>query len=689
VRVALYLIFAALASWPVGCGDDDDSSTADDADRRARGLVAQMTLEQKISQTHGDAPPEDFRVVLGIPELGIPDLTVTNGPAGVGPGPEILGNVPATALPSPLLLASTWDPEMARRYGDVQGIEMRAIGRNLLEAPDVDLARTPLNGRTFEAYGEDPYLVSRLGVANIEAIQSHGILAMVKHYTANNQERDRNSIDARVDERTLRELYLPPFEAAVREAEVASVMCSYNSVNGAFSCENRTILTDILKGEWGFRGFVQSDFFAMQSTVSSADAGTDLEMPSGRYFAEPLIEAVRNRDVAESRIDDMLIRRYREMIRFGLFEREPGTSPIPAEEHAAIAREIAAAGTVLLRNRNGVLPLDESSIDSVAVVGPWAHRAATGGGGSSMVDPIRTITPFDAIVERLAGTAVEVLGDAEADFDDSVALAAAADVAVVIVGDFETEGTDRTTLALPAGQDELVEAVAAVNPRTVVVLHAGAPVLMPWNERVAAIVEGWYPGGEDGTVTAAVLFGDVNPSGKLPITLPATDGQGPTNTPERYPGVDGVVYYDEGLLVGYRWYDATGEVPLYPFGFGLSYTSFALDGLELSDDTVEPGQSFRVAVGVENTGERGGAEVVQVYVAYPPEASEPPKQLRAFQRVELAPGESRRIEMELGERALAIWDTPSGDWLVGPGAYQIMVGTSSVDTPLRATVQVR
>jgi beta-glucosidase len=306
-----------------------------------------------------------------------------------------------------------------------------------------------------------------------------------------------------------------------------------------------------------------------------------------------------------------------------------------------------------------------------------------------MVNPIRAITPFDAIVERLAGSGVEVLGDGDADLGESVALAAAADVAVVVVGDFETEGTDRTTLALPAGQDELVEAVAAANPRTVVVLHAGAPVLMPWNAHVPAIVEGWYPGGEDGYVTAAVLFGDANPSGKLPITLPATDTQGPTNTPERYPGVSGKVYYDEGLLVGYRWYDATGEVPLYPFGFGLSYTSFALDGLELSDDAVEPGQSLRVAVRVENTGERGGAEVVQVYVAYPPEAGEPPRQLRAFQRVELAPGESRRIEMELGERALAIWDATAGDWRVAAGAYRILVGNSSVDTPLLATVQVR
>ncbi|MFW2390162.1 MAG: glycoside hydrolase family 3 protein, partial [Polyangiales bacterium] len=281
------------APMPPGpCDAWMDTSLSPDA--RAQALVEAMTLEQKINQTHGDAPPEDFRVVLGIEELCIPDLTVTNGPAGVGPGPEFLNNVPATALPSPLLLASTWDPVMAGKYGDVQGIEMNAIGRNLLEAPDVDLARIPINGRTFEAYGEDPWLISRIGVANIEAIQSHDIIAMVKHYTVNNQEKQRNSINAVVSERTLREIYLPPFEAAVVEAGVASVMCSYNSVNGAFSCENEEILTNILKGDWGFRGFVQSDFYAMKSTVPTANAGMDLEMPQEEFFGAALLEAVED-----------------------------------------------------------------------------------------------------------------------------------------------------------------------------------------------------------------------------------------------------------------------------------------------------------------------------------------------------------------------------------------------------------
>jgi beta-glucosidase len=680
----LLLSFAVALLGVAGCPDRDSGHDPDaDPDARARSIVAQMTLEQKIAQTHGSGSfSGDFRIVHGVPELGIPALTVTNGPAGVGPGPEPLGNVPATALPSPLLLAATWDPAMASKYGDVQGAEMRAIGRNLLEAPDVDLARVPINGRTFEAFGEDPVLISRLAVANIRAIQAHGVLAMVKHYAANNQERERASVDVVVSERALRELYLLPFEVAVREGEVASVMCSYNSVRGAFSCENAWLLRDVLKGEWGFRGFVQSDFYAVKSTIPTANAGMDLEMPSPLFFGARLRDAIEAGEVSEERLDDMLVRRYREMIRFGLFERDASTSPIPAEEHAAIAREIAAAGTVLLVNRDALLPLDPAQIGRLAVVGPWSTKAATGGGGSSMVNPIRSITPLEGLVRRLEGTGVEVVSDDGADPGAAAQLAASADVAIVVVGDFEREGVDRETLALPDAQDELVAAVAAANPRTVVVLHAGAPVLMPWVESVGAIVEGWYPGGEDGLVTAAMLFGDENPSGKLPITFPASDAQGPAaGRPARYPGVDGRVHYDEGLAVGYRWYDASGETPLFPFGYGLSYTSFRIGAPSVSPERIHPGDTVQVEVDVENEGGRVGAEVVQVYVAYPPELGEPPRQLRAFERVSLEPGETRRVRLTLDERSLAIWDEASRGWRVAAGSYTILVGTSSVDTP--------
>jgi len=384
------MLAAALlfASTPLGgasavaaeCGTPPWQGVGSSPDARAQAVVAAMTLDQKIAQVHGDFSLGDFRLVPGIPELCIPDLTVTNGPAGVGPGPEILGNVPATALPPALLLAATFEPKLAKRYGRIQGAEMRDIGRNLLEAPDVDIARTPLNGRTFEAYGEDPWLVSRIGVKNIRAIQSHGIIAMAKHYVVNNQETLRFTIDVVVDERTLREIYLPSFKAAVVEAGVSSIMCSYNRVNGPHSCENDVILNQILKGEWGFNGFVQSDFGA--SKAGSALAGMDLEMPFASFFGDVLKDAVVAGDVSESRIDDMLVRRYREMFRFGIFTRKVRTSPIPAERHARIAQKIGAAGTVLLRNEGGLLPLNPGTLSSIAVVGPWSTMTASGAGAA-------------------------------------------------------------------------------------------------------------------------------------------------------------------------------------------------------------------------------------------------------------------------------------------------------------------
>jgi len=698
MHVMACLVLSLLAT---ACSDSSDNSGAaaggpcapwmnaqDQPDARARALVAAMTLEQKIDQTHGHASDEDFRVVRGIEALCVPDLTVTNGPAGVGPGPKPLNNVPATALPSPLLLASTWDPALAGKFGDVQGAEMRAIGRNLLEAPDVDLARIPINGRTFEAYGEDPWLVSRIGVANIRAIQSHDIIAMVKHFTVNNQEKFRNKIDVRVSERALRELYLPPFEAAVREAEVASVMCSYNSVNGAFSCENEELLTAILKQEWGFQGFVQSDFGAVRSTVATANAGMDLEMPLADFFGEPLLTAVTGGSVSESRLDDMLVRRYTQMFRFGLFDRAPSLSPIPVEDHARIAREIGAAGSVLLRNEDSVLPLEASRSVSIALLGPWATRAATGGGGSSMVNPIRAVTPAEGIARRLQGTDVRLTVDAEADPAKAAQLAGEADYAVVVVGSFETEALDRQDMSLPDEQDALIAAIAAANPRTIVFVHAGSPILMPWVDDVAAIVEGWYPGGEDGEVTAAILFGDSYPSGKLPITFPVLETDGLANSPERYPGVDGRVYYDEGLMVGYRWFQSQGIEPLFPFGFGLSYTSFAIDDLVLANNTVTSGEPVELQVRVTNTGDREGAEVVQAYVAYPTGLGEPPRQLRAFQKVHLQPGESQVVDLALDARAFAIWDEVAGAWVVNPGTYKILVGDSSDNIAVETTVTV-
>ena len=653
---------------------------------RARRLVRVMTLEQKVGQVHGQPSSADFRRVPGIPELCVPDLTVTNGPAGVGPSLTPDRGVPATALPAPITLAATWDPVMARAFGDTVGAEMRDTGRNVLEAPDVDLARVPLNGRTFEAFGEDPNLASRIAVAEIRAVQRRGVIAMVKHYVANNQEQDRAVVDTIVSERALHELYLVPFEAAVRQARVASVMCAYNKVNGAYNCENEPLLRGVLRGQWGFDGFVQSDFGATHSTEESVRAGMDLEMPSGAYFGEALLAAVRDGRIPERAVDRMLERRFVQMFRLGIFDRPVTTAPIPVEPHAAVAQRIAAAGTVLLRNQDAILPLDRGTVGSIAVVGSWATIAATGGGGSSKVTPIRTVSPVDGIRAR-AGSDVPIVTPADPSPAAAAAVAASADVAVVVAGEYLTEGTDRTGLALPDGQDALIEAVAAANPRTVVVIHAGAPITMPWLDRVAGVLWGGYPGQEDGTVTAAILFGDVEPSGRLPITFPRALADTPAATPVRYPGVNGTVRYDEGLAVGYRHFPGTGTTPLFPFGFGLSYTTFRIDRLRVSS-SVSPRAPVIVRAQVRNTGRRPGSEVVQVYVRAPRSMGAQSPVLRGFAKARIAPGRTQQVRIALDPRSFSHWDTSRDRWAVTPGTSTVLVGTSALDTPLRARVRV-
>lgn len=654
---------------------------------RAVKLVAALDQDQKVQQVHGSATPQDFRVVPGIPKLCVPDLTVTNGPAGVGASTKPLGGAPATALPAPIALAATWDPGMATAFGKVMGEEMVSSGRNLLESPDVDLARIPLNGRTFEAFGEDPLLSSRIAVAQIDAVQSHGIIAMVKHFVANNQETDRMTVDARVDERTLRELYLPPFEAAVRDADVASVMCAYNKLNGAHNCENADSLQKVLRDDWDFNGFVQSDFFATHSTVESIRAGLDLEMPNGKYLGTPLADALDAGEVSTDQLDAMLVRRYTQMFRLGLFDRTESVTPIDADAHGEVAQRIAEAGTVLLRNEGDTLPLDAKAHTTIAVVGPFSNKATTGGGGSSIVNPLRQVTPLQGITDRV-GEAATVISDDSTDPAAAAAVAGRADVAVVVVGQVDSEGEDRTDLSLPDGQDALVAAVAAANPNTVVVVHAGAPVTMPWLNDVRAVVLGWYPGGEDGTATAAVLFGDAEPGGRLPITFPRSVADLPTSTPEQFPGVDGEETYREKLEVGYRHYLANDIEPLFPFGFGMSYTTFSIKGLAVSGPSSSD-QAVTARVKVTNTGKRTGSTVVQLYVTYPDAIGEPSRQLRGFKRVELASGKSTTVDVELGDRSFAYWDTARSGWRTAAGTYRVEVGTSSVDVPLHADVTVK
>jgi len=665
---------------------------AQDSDARARQIVTQMTLDEKVSQMHGTKTKQIVRVVLGIPRLGIPDLLVTNGPAGFGPaGPGHSGK--ATALPAPIALAATWDLGAAREYGVITAREAADCGNTFLEAPDINIARVPQCGRTFEAYGEDPYLAGRLAVANITGIQSQGIIANVKHYAGNNQEANRKWVNDAIDERTLREIYLPAFEASVKEGHAESVMAAYNQVNGAYCSENDILLKQILKKEWGFQGFITSDFGAVHSTSGPVLNGLDLEMPDGKWLGDPLKAAILAGKVPVGVIDEHLIRRFRTMMDAGVWDHLPAQKPIPAEKNGAIACRLAKEGMVLLRNEDAFLPLKAKALKTVALIGPYAMQASTGGGGSSHVTPAYTVPPLEGL-QDLLGRGVSITLNNGGNIAAAAALARRADVAIVMVGNQSKEGRD-ISLALGDAQDALVMAVAGANRRTVVVVKSGGPVLMPWIDRVPAVLEAWYPGEEDGNAVAAILFGDVNPSAKLPITFPASVGDVPAHTVAQYPGTGApghtVAHYSEGVLVGYRWYDAEDIDPLFPFGYGLSYTTFAYKNLKLSSRTLSRFSPLRVGFDITNTGKAIGAEIAQVYVGIPshPGVNQPPRQLKGFARVSLAPGQTVHASVALNTRAFAYWDTGAHAWKVAPGDYPIYVGASSRDLRLEGRITVK
>ncbi len=684
-RCFFALLVSALACLATALAAQQTRITHAQAVVRARQIVARMTLDEKIAQLHGIRDANDFRVIPGLPRLGIPALHMTNGPAGVGPGgagPQ----KPATAMPAPIAVAATWDPALAHTYGRLEAEETRSLGSQLFEAPDINIARVPQGGRVFESFGEDPFLTARIAVADIEGIQSIGMIANVKHFLANNQESARMSIDEIIGERALREIYMPGFEASIKEAHSASLMCAYPKVNGAFNCENAPLLNGVLKKEWGFSGFVISDWGATHSTVPSALNGLDVEMPTGHYFGDDLRKAVDAGQVPVSVLDEKLVRRFATMIEYGLFDALPKPTPIPAFEHGAVAREIAEQSMVLLKNNGNLLPIDRKTVKTIALIGPWAVRAETGGGGSSHVIPLYTITPDNGLHAALDSyTRLNVLDGT--DMDAAAAAARRAEMAIVMVGDQDSEGHDQS-LELPESQNNLVEAVAKANPKTIVVLKSGSAILMPWIDDVAAVLEAWYPGEEDGAAVAAVLLGDANPSGKLPLTFPRSVDQTLAAHPEQYPGVDGAVHYSEGLDVGYRGYTAHNATPLFPFGFGLSYTQFSFSEIKVSQqpDSANATVSFTVT----NTGQRDGAEVAQLYLGFPSiaEGNEPPIQLKGFRKIDLKPGESKLVELKLDPRAFSYWSEKAHAWQIAPGEFQILVGDSSANTPLKSSVTI-
>lgn len=695
---------------------------------RAALLVAEMTLEQKVDQLGGamqtinpynlDMTDPDldlnqlevWRHADPVEELGIPRLNITNGPVGVGMG-DGTPSPAATALPATLGLAATFDPELAYRYGELMGVETKALGQHLLEAPGMCLARITTGGRNFEYFSEDPYLSGVMGVEVTKGVQSQNVIAMAKHFALNDEERERFRYDVKADEYVMRELYLLPFEMTVKDGDVASVMSSYQRLNGTYGTENYWLLTTVLRDQWGFEGYVQSDFWSTRSTAQSLNAGLDHEMPDHNWMNMDNIEHALDQRILEMKtIDRALIRRYTQMIRMGQFDNESPVTGIDIERGAVFAREAAAEVIVLLKNERDLLPLEPSTSGKILIVGidDFANQFCNCGGGSSQVIPTQPIAPLqgmqDVLAELGADNEVEVftVADDMSNLEDARVVAAAAGTVVIMAGLVTTEGADQEDMNLPNRQNELIDALADANPRTVTVLKNGDPVLMPWLEKTHTLLECFNPGQEDGHAVADTLFGVHNPSAKLPMSYPASENDTCyAGNESRYPGVDEgsgypVMRYSENLEMGYRWHQSQNIAPMFAFGYGLSYTSFELSGLTVAAGDIVGGVhatgSVVISVDVTNTGERDGAEVVQVYLEIPVEG-QPPRRLVGFAKVQLAAGETGQAKVTLDLAATShpfgVWDANEQSFVVKPGTYTLHVGNSSDNTTLCAEVSVR
>lgn len=701
-------------------------------DKRADLVISQMTLDEKISLLHGlgfrmFGPPESqpptrslggAGYIPGIPRLGIPDLQMADAAVGVTRG-SAFGRY-STALPSGASEASTWDLQVAHEYGALIGRELRDQGFNMSLGGGIDLIREPRNGRIFEYKGEDPILAGKLVGEEMKAEQEQGVIGDIKHYALNDQENGRNFVNVKIDKRSMRESDLLAFEIGVKDSGVGAVMCSYNLVNGDYACENNYLLNDVLKKDFGFQGFVVSDWGATHSTVKAAMAGLDLEMPRDNFFGDALKKAVESGEVPGSRLDDMVHRILRTEFAVGLFDEPPARKVPDISKGFAVAQSIAEQGSVLLKNANGQLPLSAASLRSIAVIGSHADVGVLSGGGSAQVDPPGgnavpppppagasrffnrgpvwfPSSPLKAI--RAKAPRAEVEYNAGTDPAAAANLAKASDVAIVFVNQPASEGRDVPSLSLPGKQDALVSAVAAANPHTIVVLETGGPITMPWLDTVSAALEAWYPGIKGADAIAGILFGNVNPSAKLPMTFPRSEADlphpklaeqpapGPDDMKPIFPGAPFKINtrqfeidYSEGLKVGYKWYEAEGKEPLFPFGYGLSYTSYSYSDLE-----VKQGRSPVVTFTVKNTGARGGAETAEVYVELPQAAGEPFKRLVAWDKVQLAPGEVKAVRLALDPHYLSIFNADKDEWELVPGKYKVLVGGSSRETPLSGT----
>jgi beta-glucosidase len=645
-----------------------------------------MTQVQEISLVTGASGSSYVGFIPAIGSLCIPAINLEDGPAGVGDG---MTNV--TQLPAPVDVAATWDTSAEQQYGQVIGAEQAAKGTTIDLGPTINIVRDPRWGRAFESIGEDPFLNGQMGASYIRGVQSTGVMAQVKHFAVYNQETNRNTSadDAIVSTRTMQEIYLPAFQAAVQQGAASSVMCSYSSINGTYACQNPYLLSTVLRQQFGFTGFVTSDWGATHSTAASANAGLDMDMPgSDGYYGSALASAISSGAVSQATLNTAVSEILTQLFAFGLFDRPASGSPAQTATSSADqadALQLAEEGTVLLQNTGSILPL-ASSTKSVAVIGTDASTSPlTAGGGSASVTSSGTITPLQGI-QALAGSGTTVTYNDGSSDSSAASAAAAASVAVVFVSNYESEGSDLTSIDLSSADNSLISAVAAANPNTIVVLNTGSAVTMPWLSSVKGVLEAWYPGQEDGTAIASILFGDTDPSGHLTVTFPTSLTQVPASTAAQWPGTNGEVQYSEGIDVGYRWYNSQSLTPLFPFGYGLSYTSFSFSDLTVG--TLPEGGAATVTAKVTNTGSRAGADVAQLYVADPAASGEPPRQLEGFSRVYLQPGASQTVTFKLTQANLRYWNSSSNAWAVSTGSYGIKVGDSDANLPLSGTLSV-
>ncbi|MFD0949035.1 beta-glucosidase [Paraperlucidibaca wandonensis] len=740
------------------CGSIDERPWCDTSltpDARTSLLLNRMTISQKIKLLSGGdiaavATADPYTgVVFGIPELGIPDLRMADGPVGAR------GST-TTSMPTPISLGATFNPMIAYAVGQTIANEVKNKGNDLLHGPVADLARNPLAGRGFETTGEDPYLTSRLTVEWIRGAQSEGVMTNVKHFIANHQEGQvglpplmalvggRHLVNAVIDERTLREIYLPPFEAAVKEADAASIMCAYNYLNGDPTCSSKPLLQDILRQEWGFKGFIVSDYIlSVKDTNKTLTHGAEIEMPIGFFLSAPLVQtALLAGEVTETDLDNRVGATLRTLFKYGFFDRQryiKNDNAINQAKHAQVARDAAEQGIVLLRNNNDVLPLKESS-RTILVIGSYAIERPSGGGSSSTI-PFQFQTPLDAIKARV-GTSSNVIYDDGSDSAKAATLAATADVVLVFATDRASEGTDKLCLRLDCSladlpdpillnafgsnasnalnllldpilqapgirdilgqisapivagsspipgssknQDALIASVAKAQPNTVVILQTSAAVLTPWREQVAAILEAWYPGQEGGQAITRVLFGDTDPGGRLPVSFPDSEMDTPVaGKLDRYPGLLNQAYHTEGVFIGYRWFDAESINPAYPFGFGLSYSSFNLSNMAVHQ---RADGNYEITGQVTNIGSRDGWAVPQLYVSLPaPDAAtkQPPVVLKGFSKHWLQSGQTAALNYIVTPKDLSYWSLSEKTWKMAPGCYIFSLGESSRNLKLR------